>query len=288
MGTYHKKTEIRFKQAHEIAAGGFVIRGIHKIIIVLLFLVFCGENASGQFRTGPLAGISRSRFIYEDDEYKNLYNSDFKSGYHLGVALNYRVSKVYSLHTELSYLKKGIDVRYADDFVNIRNRSGFAYLSVPVLLRISIHNNIGSQHVEFYGNVGPEVNYWLGGRGVLETSERSDFVINQELRYKVSFRQNQEFGSHMVVGDPSRIQMSVGAGGGAIVDLGRGKNLALDFRLSLGMGKSFHGKDRGGDYGLKLYNENLEGVHHTMSINTVYLQDINLRALQTRGKAKKR
>lgn len=261
---------------------------IKNILSVLLLLLLLLGHAEAQFRTGPLMGVSGSRFIFEDDEYKDLYNSGLSAGYHAGIALNYTVSKVYSLHTEFSYLRKGLNVRYSDELVNIRNKAGYKYLSAPVLLRISLHNNIGNQHVEFYGNIGPELNYWLGGRGVLETSEKADFVKNQELKYFVSFDESKEYGSHMVVKDPYRIQMALGAGGGMIFDLGRTQHLALDFRLSLGVGKSFHGRNDGGDYGLQLYNENLEGVHHTMSFTAVYLQSFDLKALKTQRKPKRR
>ena len=259
-----------------------------KIIFLASFFLFLSfGTAVAQFRLGPLAGGSVSRFIYEDEEYKSLYKTSFKPGYHVGMALNYRVSKLYSLHTEFSYMKKGIKVRYTDALVNIHNRAGFHYLSAPVLLRFSFHKNIGHQHIEYYANVGPEVNYWLGGRGVLETSERADFIKDEELKYKVSFKEDQDFGNHMIVKDPSRVQMSLGLGGGAIVDLSRTQNLAFDVRASLGIGKSFHGNQDGGQYGLNMYAENLEGVHHTLSVTAAYLMNFDLKMLR-KGKAIRR
>ena len=261
---------------------------MNRVFFISFFLLFSFHKGLAQFRLGPLGGVSVSRFVYEDKEYKEVFKTGFSPGFHLGMALNYQVDKRYSLQTELSFLKKGIDVRYEDDLVKVQNDASYRYLSAPVLLRFSRHKMIGSQHLEFYVNVGPEINYWLGGRGVLETSERADFVNGRELAYQVSFQEGQAFGKHMVVKEPSRLQMALGAGGGFIFDLGRTQNLAFDFRASLGVGKSFHGKDDGGDYGLKLYTENLEGVHHTLSVTASYLHRFDLKILLQKRKPKSR
>ena len=258
-----------------------------KILVVCLFLFYGGGTAFAQFRIGPLAGASASRFVYDDEAYRALYQTRFKPGYHLGMALNYRVNKLYSLHTELSYLKKNIDVRYESEIVRIQNNAGYHYLSAPVLLRFSKHKNIKKQHIEFYANIGPEVNYWLGGSGVLETTEPAPFVNEGAFSYKVSFREGEEFGRYMLVEEPSRFQMALGAGGGFIFDLGRSQNFAIDFRASLGIGKSFHGNKEGGDYGLNLYTENLEGVHHSLSLTATYLADLDLNFIR-KGKAKRK
>ena len=256
-----------------------------KILAVCILLLLAAGTAVAQFRVGPLAGVSLSRFVYEDDAYSDLFKTRFKPGFQLGMVLNYRVNKLYSLHTEFSYLKKGIDVRYEDEIVKIQNNAGFHYLSAPVLLRFSTHKIVKKQHLELYVNIGPEVNYWLGGSGVLTTTEPALFVKENILPYKVSFSEEQEFGRHMVVKEPSRVQMALGAGGGFIFDLGRSQNFAVDFRASFGVGKSFHGKQEGGQYGLDLYAENLQGVHHTLSITASYLADVDLNFIFRKGKS---
>lgn len=256
-----------------------------KILFISFFVFVSVGTAVAQFRLGPLAGVSVSRFIYDDDAYKAQYQTTYKPGYHMGVVLNYRVNMLYSLHTELSYMQKGIGVRFEDKNVKVRNNASFTYLSAPVMLRLSAHKRIGSQHLEFYGNIGPEINYWLGGRGLLRTTEPAGFVKEGELPYSVSFGEKPEYGRYMVVKDPYRLQMALGGGGGVIFDLGESQNIAIDFRGSFGIGKSFHGKQEGGDYGLNFYSENLEGVHHTLSITAYYLADFNLDVLFRKGKS---
>jgi hypothetical protein len=261
---------------------------MRKILLIYLFLFFGCGTVMAQFRLGPLAGVSVSRFVYENDDYGELYKTRFRPGYQVGLVLNYRVNKLYSLQTELSYLKKGIYVRYEDEIVEIQNKAGFHYLSAPVLLRFSTHRNFGSQHVELYANLGPEINYWLGGRGVLKTTEPATFIEENSMPYKVRFREEQEAGQYMFVKEPSRLQMALGAGGGFIFDLGRTQNFAIDFRASLGLGKSFHGGQEGGQYGLNLYSENLEGVHHTMSITASYLTNLDLNTLFRKGRRRRK
>lgn len=253
-------------------------------LFVFIFLLFSINAAFGQFRIGPLAGLSVSKFIYDDNDYKEAYLTRYKPGFQLGMMLNYRVSKLYSLHTELSFLKKGINVRNKDEFREIQNNANYYYLSVPALLRFSSHKMIGNQHVEFYVNVGPEVNYWLGGNGSLRTTEPSPFIKDEQLNYTVRFRENDLYGTYMVVEEPSKIQMALGAGGGVIFEMARNQNLGIDLRGSFGVGKSFHGKEEGGDYGLQLYNENLAGVHHTISVTASYIYNFDLNTFLRKGK----
>lgn len=282
-----RKDRVHFKLLTFACGAGFLKRCMNKVLVVCVFLLLAGNSAVAQFRLGALAGVSVSRFAYEDDAYGELYKTRFKPGHHLGMVLNYRVNRLYSLHTELSYLNKGIDVRYEDEIVKVKNRAGFHYLSAPVLLRFSIHQMVNSQHLEFYANIGPELNYWLGGRGILTTTEPALFVKENTLPYSVSFKEEEVVGRYMVVKEPSRLQMALGAGGGVIFDLGRAQNFAVDFRASFGVGKSFHGKQEGGQYGLKLYSENLEGVHHTLSITASYLADFDLNFFFRKGKSLK-
>ena len=177
-----------------------------------------------------------------------------------------------------------MNVRNEGEFGQVQNNANFYYLSVPALLRFSSHKMLGNQRVEFYLNVGPEVNYWLGGNGVLRTTEPAPFVSGGEISYKVRFKEDDGYGKYMLVEEPARIQMAVAAGGGVIFEMGKDQNLGVDLRGSFGIGKSFHGKQEGGDYGLKLYSENLAGVHHTISITVSYFYNFDLNTILRKGK----
>ncbi len=254
------------------------------VLFIFCILLLFNNPARAQFRLGALGGVSVSRFVYEDEGFRDSYSSRFKTGYHAGVMLNYKVSPLYSLHTELSFLKKGINVRNRTEFGEMQNKAEYYYISVPALLRFSKHKYISAQHVEFYVNIGPEVNYWLGGQGVLEAAGTDGFFQGETLAYKVAFSEQQRAGNYMMVADPSRIQMAVAAGGGVIFDIGRFQNFAFDLRGSFGLGKSFHGKQEGGDYGLPLYAENLEGGHHTLTITASWFHSFDLNTAFRKGK----
>jgi hypothetical protein len=252
---------------------------------VFCFLFSLGVQA--QLRVGPKAGIQMGRSVFEDEDYRREFTSSFKPGLLAGVILNYRVNKTYSLHSELFYNQKGKNVSNRDNSGQaIQNKAVYQYVDLPVMLRISGHQQ-GSRKLEYYFNIGPSFNYWLGGRGTLRHPELYDTYNKFTIPYQIRFEEENEvknYGQNLYVKDVNRLQMSLDFGVGIIMDLGRGHGVMIDLRNSLGVGKSFMGERESGDFGLQVYNDNFEAVNHVFSLSVGYLLDIDVPALLMKGR----
>ena len=244
--------------------------------------------ASAQFRLGPAVGASISRWHFPKEESNEFYSSRLTPGYHGGFAANYWVNERYSLHTEWLYLYRQKNVNYNKGTLMVNDQATHHYLSVPVLYRVSFHSQIKKSHQEWYLNAGPALHYWMGGRGTLRTNEQSPYVQEGRLDYKIKFGKPEEFGSTEYIEPANRWQIALYAGGGVIFDLGHGRHIWVDARTSLGAAKSFFSASAKGDYGLNLYQDNLQSSITNMSLTAGYFQDVNFFSVLKKGKTAKK
>lgn len=268
---------------------------IHNVKYFLILILFGGTLVTlpvclqAQIRVGPKLGFQVGRAMFADEEYRQEFTSGFMPGPQAGVVMNYRVNSFYSLHTELYYSQKGKrSIAKAEDLAGIKNRAVYDYLDLPVLLRLSKHKNYKKYKLEYYLNVGPAINYWLGGRGTLVNPELYEYYDSYEAHYKIQFDKPVErYGENLYVTDPNRLQMSLDFGGGLIFDLGTGQAIMVDLRNSFGIGKTYMGRRNSGDYGLHSYNDNFEAVNHVMGLSVAYLLDIDMKALIQKGRTRR-
>lgn len=242
----------------------------------------------GQFRLGPAVGGSITRMHFPKGDDSDLYSSRLTTGYHGGLAANYWVNDRYSLHTEWLYLYRQKDVSYNKGSVMVRDKASLHYLAIPVLYRVSFHSKIKKSHQEWYLNAGPAVHYWLGGSGTLHSNEQSPYLEGGRMDYKVKFGAPGEFGSTEYIEPANRWQIALYAGGGMIFDLGFGRHLWLDARTSLGAAKSYFSPSAKGDYGLNLYEDNLQSSISSWSITAGFFQDVNFFSVFKKGKSVKK
>ena len=255
------------------------------VCLSLLCMVFPAK-VRAQLRLGPKAGIQLGRTVYDNEAYRQDYSSGFRPGMQVGAVLNYKVNHLYSLHTELFFSQKGKRSKSkADDMEYTFHKALYDYLDLPFLLRLSKHKNLGQYKLEFYLNVGPSLNYWLGGSGTVENSEYIALTGSARNRYTVVFEEPAKGDFQKTyIEDANRMQMSLDFGGGVIFDLGGGKAIMVDLRNSLGLGKTYMGKEDSGKYGIYSYTDNFESVNHVFGLSVAYLMDIDVRAYLHKGR----
>lgn len=255
-----------------------------------VFCCVCSHQVQAQLRVGPKAGIQMGRSVFEDLDYRQEFISAFRPGLLAGVVLNYQVNKTYSLHGELMYNQKGKRVRNRRQAGGvIENRARYDYIDLPVMLRLSKHSQSGRGGIEYYFNIGPSLNYWLGGSGSLRHPDHYDLYEKNTIPYIIRFideddEKTRNYGGTLYVENANRLQMSLDFGGGIVIDLGRGRGIMIDLRNSLGVGKSFLGTEKSGDFGLDTYQDNFEAVNHVFSISAGFLIDIDVPALLMKGR----
>ena len=132
--------------------------------------------SSAQLRLGPTGGTSMNYMKFYEGDDAEYFTSKRTSGYHGGLAANYRVNDRYSLHTEWLYLYRQKDISYQRDKLMAKDQASLHYLAIPILYRVSFHSEIKKSHQEWYLNAGPALHYWMGGKGKLSTNEYAPFL----------------------------------------------------------------------------------------------------------------
>lgn len=238
-----------------------------------------------QLRIGPTGGASLIHLKFAEEDGSEFYSSKRTSSYHGGLAVNYKVTDRYSLQTEWLYLYRQKNVNYQQEKLSVSDQATLHYLAIPILYRVSFHSQIKKSHQEWYVNAGPALHYWMGGNGTLTTNEHSDYLQNGKMNYSIRFGAPQGYGSTEYIEPANRWQMALYAGGGVVFDLGFGKHLLIDARSSLGAAKSFFSTSAKGDFGLQLYQDNLQSSVVSWSLSVGYFQDIDVRSVLKKGKS---
>ncbi len=252
------------------------------VLCCFMMLPLCGQ---GQLRIGPAVGASINKWKFAESDDSQYFSSKQTTGYHGGLAVNYRVNERYALHTEWLYLYRLKNISYKRELLSVSDRAGMHYLSIPLLFRVSFHSDIKKSHQEWYLNAGPALNYWLGGKGRLETNEQAPFLHEGKMEYTIQFKEPEAYGDTEFIAPANRWQMAIQAGGGVIFDLGFGHHVWLDARTSLGTARSFFANDAKGDFGLQLYHDNLQSSVMSWNLSAGFFKDFDLRSVLYKGKS---
>lgn len=259
-----------------------------KKIIVFIALLGISSPLLAQLRVGPKIGGQLSRVAFEDKTYYNTHSSQFLPGIVAGGILNYRVNRLLSLETELLYTQNRRYIVREDPYKTVvKNKSMYHYLNVPVLLRLSGHTKYKGNRLEYYVNMGPQLMWWLGGSGKIEHDEIQEELAIDVMPYTIYFvDEYSEITNHtekLAVKDANVFQMALDIGAGVVFDLGFGHGIVLDFRGSYGIGRTYLAESPG-SFGPIDYEDNMEGVNHSIAVTVGYIRDIDFYALLRKGK----
>ena len=180
------------------------------LIALVAVLLTVTQELNAQFKFGIHAGIN----LETQAELGELWNNaEIYPGYLLGGFAEYKAGKSISLQTEINYQTKGEKVSTASDGENSVTKREFKYITVPLLVKETIHDaGLGDKwDIDFF--TGPYAGYLLsaeskvtGGstsnnENIDDQVETSDFgilfgggvkyhlaggrIINAELRYQM-------------------------------------------------------------------------------------------------------
>ena len=169
-------------------------------------------------------------------------------------------------------------VSHANDYET--NNATYQYLEFPVLFRVKFKQ----QKFDWFLQLGPEINYWLGGKGAFEVYEPDRDVIST-YEYTVNLGEQKNSSDYLNVEDANRIQLGLALGGGLIWDLKNGNYISFDARYTFGhtyMG----GYETASIPNIGLV-DNLEYTNNVASISAVYYFDIMEKIRLSKNKYRK-
>lgn len=248
-------------------------RATIKVILIIFAIAFV-KSVNAQYLVGIKAGPLLTTIGFADNEEKQIYDRNFKLSYQAGVVLNFIISNKYSLQTELNYSRKGKNLHII--YANLDHQATYHFIDLPILLRIShgFQNKLLG-NFKGYFNIGPNFNYWLGGKGTISGGELESFG---KLNYKLEFGENQQQFGVMYIEDERRMQVGLDVGFGLLFNTLPNQKIMLDFRYS--WGHSFYGEPESAQTRLLTFSDNLEVANRTVSFSVAYLFEL------TRGSGK--
>ncbi|MFO7258806.1 MAG: porin family protein [Bacteroidota bacterium] len=244
-------------------------------LIFFLLLGLVSANASAQILIGPTVGPNFSWTNFDDEDLKDYYSIRPVAGFHGGVMVQFRVQKRFFLNTSLIYSTKGKIARTDNDQL-FRNQVTYQYLEMPILYTAEFKGTVGgNREYKWYFGAGPNVSYWLGGKGRMMSTDLNELAID-ELSYKIALGKDPEMtaANEMSVQDPNRMQLGLNLAAGFVFEpMGYQKFMIL-FRYELG--HSFLSRTTDGVFAGIAYQEPMRVRNHGLRISLSYLMDTKI------------
>lgn len=191
--------------------------------------------ASGQVLVGPVAGANYSWTSFSDKDLKDAYRVSPVFGFHAGGHLAFKVQRRFFLHASLVYASKGRLLEGKLD-TKLRNSAHYHYIDMPISYTVDFKSKVGrSKEFKYFLGIGPNISYWLNGKGTLFNSEFDE--NNQgELSYKTAFKKapaNQK-ASEMSIAEPNRFQLGLNFVAGVVLEPAPRQRIMVSVRYELG------------------------------------------------------
>ena len=197
---------------------------VKNLFIAFIFIPII--NVHGQIALGPKAAFHYYKTAYSDQDDKAELTSKFRLGYNIGIFAIAPLKDHYSLVAEFGFSRKGKKTKVKEAGYN--NTSKYNFLESSLLLRRSFEAHfIEGVPSTWFLNIGPNVQYWMGGKGKIDTRIPVD--------YKIQFGANDgRAETTMFVENVNRVLFGLDFGVGVNLQAGRAKSVTAELRYTRG------------------------------------------------------
>ena len=244
------------------------------MIAFLLLLFLLSTSAFSQILVGPVGGVNYSWTSFSNKDLKDAYKMSPVYGFHVGGHLAFLVRRRFFLHTSLLYSSKGRDLEGKLD-TKLRNSARYNYIDLPISYTVDFKGKIGrSKEFKYFLGIGPNVSYWLNGRGKLYNSDFEENHLD-ELSYKVVYKkspENQE-ANEMNIEEPNRFQFGLNFIAGMVLEPAPRQRIMVSLRYELG--HSYLAKTNG-IFLNTYFQDPLQSRNQGFRISVAYLVDLKV------------
>lgn len=244
------------------------------MIAFLLLLFLLSTSAFSQILVGPVGGVNYSWTSFSNKDLKDAYKMSPVYGFHVGGHLAFLVRRRFFLHTSLLYSSKGRDLEGKLD-TKLRNSARYNYIDLPISYTVDFKGKIGrSKEFKYFLGIGPNVSYWLNGRGKLYNSDFEENHLD-ELSYKVVYKkspENQE-ANEMNIVEPNRFQFGLNFIAGMVLEPAPRQRIMVSLRYELG--HSYLAKTNG-IFLNTYFQDPLQSRNQGFRISVAYLVDLKV------------
>jgi hypothetical protein len=179
-------------------------------LLTFAALLLATTTLKAQILIGPVVGPQVSWVSFDNKDNRSLYSRRPVYGFHAGMGLSFRVHKRFFLHTAFLYSTKGKNLEGKQDEL-LRFKANYRYIDVPMVYTVEFLHKVGrTKQYKFFFGIGPNVSYWLGGKGYLENTQLTEVLVNR-IDYKIVFDrdENDYAENEMNVTGANRLQLGL-------------------------------------------------------------------------------
>jgi hypothetical protein len=242
------------------------------------------DRLSAQILVGPVAGGQYSWISYDDEDDKDQYKAKPVSGFHAGATLSFLVRKRFYLHSSILYSTKGKVIEGGEDKL-LKNEVRYRYIDVPILYTVDFRAKIGRiKEFKYYLGIGPNISYWLGGKGRFFDTSLNEQGVFEDRKYKIVFNKSPEDTEpdEMSVEDANRLQLGLNVAAGAVFEPFGYQRIMFTIRYELG--HTFLSRTSNGVFADTNYQDVLRSRNQGFRISLAYLVDLQVKD-RKRGKS---
>lgn len=248
------------------------------ILFFLAPLFWLPAICQAQVYVGPIAGGQLSWTKFDNRDLYDAYRAKPVIGYHAGVNFSLKVRKRFFLHTSVLYSTKGKTLEGKADPL-LTNQVRYNYIDIPVIYAIDFRAGLSNgKAFKFYLGVGPNVSYWLGGKGTLYNSDLDENAeyASRDLEYTIQFGngQTERSPNEMYVEDPNRIQLGLNVASGLVFEPQPNQRVLVMLRYELG--HSFLSTTGNGIFGPTYYEDILQSRNKGIRLSVSYMVDLKI------------
>jgi hypothetical protein len=246
--------------------------------LIILISSLITSVADAQVLVGAIAGGNYSWTAFGDKDFKDEYKVSPVFGWHAGGHLSFRVRKRFFLHTSLIYSTKGKNMEArTPEGEDLEMKMRYKYIELPIVYTVNFRGYINKKPFKYFLGVGPNVSYWLSGKGEIFNRDTQQFADNgPTVDFKIKFKGDpQNVGENeMVIEKPTRIQLGLNFTTGFVFEPARDREMILTFRYELG--HSYLSRESSGIFRPTVYQENLQTRNMGLRVSLAYMIDLKV------------
>jgi hypothetical protein len=241
------------------------------------FCLFAVPSSAQKFSLGVRAGASRTWSVFGDREDRSEFYHNGVNGFSGGGFIQFPLKKDYSCQIEAGYSHRGRKISAKDD--SIPNQAVYRFADAALILRKSFNLHfIKNVPSKFYAGLGPQVSYWLSGKGLLNDDERFAYTLVFNKPY------SNEFDAKMYLNDVNRWLFGINLCLGFEAPVKSTQRIAGEIRFT--SGHTFYGAKNSANYFALGFKDNLRSNEKTLAFLMTYTFDFDLQRAKT-GKSTK-
>lgn len=228
-----------------------------------------------QIFVGPVAGANFTWIRFDEKEKHDVYETNPFISYHAGANVSFKVRNRFFLHTSFIYSVKGKVMDNPSDPV-FHHEAKYKYIEIPLVYAVDFKGTVGNNKVyKWYFGAGPNLSYWLSGKGSFSSSPLMESNIDR-LDYDIVFRKDAEelAMDEMTIEDPNRIQLGLNLATGIVFEPMENQKLMLNVRYEIG--HSYMSRTSDGVFAATFERDDMRIRSHGLRLSLSYMIDLRI------------